>query len=61
MGQCQEFDGSWTHDRGGIRQEIAAYNILIKAAAEARLPEAAEYWFFQARKEGAVSGSIAGD
>lgn len=54
-------DGSWTHDRGGIRQEIAAYNILIKAAAEARLPEAAEYWFFQARKEGAASGSIGGD
>lgn len=30
---------------------MASYNILIKAAAEARLPEAGEYWYFQARKE----------
>ena len=29
--------------------EMASFNILIKAAGEARLPEAAEYWYFQAK------------
>ena len=37
---------------GGIRSEMAAFNVLIKAAAAARLPEAAEDWFFEARREG---------
>ena len=37
---------------GGIRREMAAFNVLIKAAALARRPAAAEYWFFEARREG---------
>ncbi|CAJ1449509.1 unnamed protein product, partial [Effrenium voratum] len=35
-----------------VQHPMASYNILIKAAAEANLPEAAEYWFSQLRKQG---------
>ena len=37
----------WKDGHGG--HEMASFNILIKAAGEARLPEAAEYWYFQAK------------
>ena len=48
---------------GGIRREMAAFNVLIKAAALARRPAAAEYWFFEARREGdaAAAGERWGD
>ena len=50
MSECSTWRPTWLP--GGIRREMAAFNVLIKAAALARRPAAAEYWFFEARREG---------
>lgn len=50
MSECSTWRPTWLP--GGIRREMAAFNVLIKAATLARRPAAAEYWFFEARREG---------